>query len=115
MAVAAASRTAAPARAPDAARLRIFHVLLEKHRLEAIPPFGQGGRASLVAIDEAEDPRHHEARALGPLDRLQRRRARRDDVLDDGDFHTGGEVLRPLDPLRGAVLLRLLTDDERGD
>ena len=68
-------------------------------------------RARPRAIDETHRAKHREAGQPSTLDRAQRGRSGRDDVLEDDDRCAAGK-LRALDPLAGSVTLGLLAHDE---
>src|SRR5690606_7790469 len=78
---------------------------------------GEGGlslhrlASALQPIDETERAQYVEASEARALDRAQRGSSGRDHVLEDHDRGALGE-LRALDPLVGAVALRLLAHDE---
>ena len=69
--------------------------------------------AALEAIDQAERVDAREPGEPRALDRLERRGARGDDVLEDRRPSAPGGQLGALDPLVGAVALGLLAHDER--
>src|SRR3954453_15552235 len=68
---------------------------------------------ALFAVDQAQHHADLEAEVAPARNRLQRRAAGRHHVLEDGDRHPGAQRLRALEPLTGAVALRLLAHVER--
>src|SRR5579862_134301 len=71
---------------------------------------GQGVRAALFAVDDTDRRLHPEAGIAQGLDRVEERAAGGDDVLDEA--HELALLERAFQPVAGAVLLRLLADDE---
>src|SRR5436190_1431693 len=67
---------------------------------------------TLEAVDERDRVNDDQPREPGALDRLERRGAGRDHVLEDHDLGAGRQR-GALDPLVRAVALGLLADDER--
>src|SRR5262249_42073953 len=67
--------------------------------------------SALLAVDDAHRGRHDEPRMTQRLDRLEQRAPGGDDVLDEADALA--VLVRPLEPVAGAVLLRLLAHDEK--
>src|SRR5205814_2485138 len=65
--------------------------------------------AALLAVDDAHRCVHDEAHGTQGFDRIEQGAARRDDVFDEADALA--LVVRALDALASAVLLRLLADD----
>src|SRR5579859_368689 len=66
--------------------------------------------SALFAVDDADGGGDDEARGAQRVDRCEQRAARGDDVLDEAHGLAG--FVGPFEPLAGAVLLRLLADDE---
>ena len=65
---------------------------------------------ALLAVDDAHGRVHDEARVAQRVDRVEERAAGGDDVLDEA--HALALLVRPFEPVAGAVFLRRLAHDE---
>src|SRR5579864_1389982 len=79
-------------------------------RPETHRPPGESVGTALLAVDDAHRGLHLQARVAQRLDRLQQGAAGGDDVLDEA--HRLALLERPLEPVAGSVLLRLLANDQ---
>src|SRR3954451_19673678 len=80
-----------------------------KERPQAHGMSREGVGAALLAIDDADGRVHDEACAAQHLQRVEEGAAGRHDVLDEADAFA--VLVRPLEAVGGAVLLRLLAHD----
>lgn len=83
-----------------------------KERPEAHRAACESVRAALLAVDDADSGAAFETRLAQRLDGRDRRAAGGHDVLDEA--HPGAFRIGALEPVSGAVVLRLLADDQEG-